>query len=57
MKIGVTIKIRDYENIKIETSEYESLDLCMGELYEALRKLNHMEAVKDFKNYMFPSSS
>jgi len=44
MKIGFTINIGNYENVKIESNELPTLDDCLLEVYKSLRNLSQVDA-------------
>lgn len=48
MKLSVTVNLGNYENIKIESSEYISIDTCRVEVVQALVKFAGEPKVKDF---------
>ncbi len=50
MKVGFTINLGDYENMRIESSEYQYLEDCLEEVWMALKATNVADepAVKRF---------
>jgi len=52
MKIAVTVNLGNYENIRVESSEYDDADTCIDEIREALVKIREPR-VDDFIRRVF----
>jgi len=51
MKITVTINLGNYENVKIESNDYPNAEMCVAEIYNAVR-LIPAEPAKKFAKFM-----
>lgn len=52
MKIAVTVNLGNYENIRVESSEYDDADECIDEIKEALARIRE-PIVEDFIRRVF----
>ena len=52
MKVKVTVDLGNYENISIESNEYESIDECKEEIDIALGNIREPR-VDDFRQRLF----
>ena len=52
MKLSVTVNLGNYENIRIESSEYEMMTQCMEEIDTALKYIR-VPQVEDFRDRIF----
>jgi len=52
MKASVTVNLGNYENIKIESSEYDDIKDCKDEIDAALNNI-HEPAVDNFRRRIF----
>jgi hypothetical protein len=55
MKISITVNLGSYESIRIETSEYPNLKLCLMELDKTLTFIGSDAAIKFRNNYIRPA--
>jgi len=55
MRLTVTVNLGGYESIRIETSEYPNLKLCLFELDKALTAIGSNQAIKFRDNYVRPA--
>ena len=53
MKLSVTVNLGNYENIKVESSEYETASQCEDEIRHALSRFGNEPRVLDFVSRMF----
>ena len=55
MKLAFTINLGNYENMRIETGEYEHAWQCALEAMDALEPLKFLGSIQTFiKNYLKP---
>jgi len=55
MKLGYTINLGHYESLRIDSSEHDTIEECVTELYEALSKLSlNNPAIMTFLSSKFP---
>lgn len=54
MRISVTVNLGNYENIKVESSEYEFADLCIDEIEGALDGFE-VPQIQDYVNRILRS--
>lgn len=55
MKLLITVNLGGYESIRIETSEYPNLKMCLIELDKALTFIGSDAAIKFRNNYIRPA--
>lgn len=48
MILSVTVNLGNYENIKIESSEYDTIEECKDETRDALTKFGNEPRIQDF---------
>ena len=48
MKLAVTVNLGNYENIRIESSEYDTIEECRDETTDALSRFGKEPRVLDF---------
>lgn len=53
MRIGVTVNLGNYENIRVESSEHEDTLGCTAEVISALKRFGDEPRIQDFISRIF----
>jgi len=53
MKLGVTVNLGNYENIRIESSEHEDALSCTAEVISMLKRFGNEPRIRDFISRIF----